>query len=39
MGAKGLPKKVHSNERSYDVEVAKRLWNESCALTGVRFLE
>ena len=39
MGARGLPKKVCSNERSHDVEVAKRLWDESSALTGVRFLE
>lgn len=38
MESRGLPKKVQSNERSHDREVAKRLWAVSEELTGVQFL-
>ncbi len=33
----GFPKKVRSNARSHDCEVARRLWEVSEALTGVRY--
>lgn len=33
----GYPKKVHSNRRSHDMEVAARLWKLSEDLTGVKF--
>jgi NAD(P)-dependent dehydrogenase (short-subunit alcohol dehydrogenase family) len=39
MGSRGLPKKVQSNARSHDIEVAKRLWTVSEELTGVHFLD
>ncbi len=34
---RGYPKQVKSNDRSYDEEVATRLWEVSEALTGVRY--
>lgn len=34
---RGYPEKVHSSERSYDSEVAARLWEVSEQLTGVHF--
>lgn len=34
---KGYPKKVESNERSHDLEDAKKLWELSEKLTGVNF--
>lgn len=39
MESRGLPKKVQSNARSRDVEVARRLWSVSEELTGVHFLD
>ncbi len=33
----GFPKKVQSSEASYDIEVAKRLWEVASELTGVKF--
>jgi NAD(P)-dependent dehydrogenase (short-subunit alcohol dehydrogenase family) len=39
MGSRGLPKKVQSNARSHDVEIARRLWAVSEELTGVHFLD
>lgn len=38
MESRGLPKKVQSNDRSHDPEVARRLWTVSEELTGVSFL-
>jgi NAD(P)-dependent dehydrogenase (short-subunit alcohol dehydrogenase family) len=35
---KGYPKKVESNELSHDEAIARRLWNVSEELTGVKFL-
>jgi NAD(P)-dependent dehydrogenase (short-subunit alcohol dehydrogenase family) len=35
---RGTPKRVHSNGRSHDQAAATRLWAESEALTGVRYL-
>jgi NAD(P)-dependent dehydrogenase (short-subunit alcohol dehydrogenase family) len=35
---RGMPKQVHSNGRSHDQAAAARLWAESEALTGVRYL-
>jgi NAD(P)-dependent dehydrogenase (short-subunit alcohol dehydrogenase family) len=35
---RGTPKRVHSNGRSHDQVAAARLWAESEALTGVRYL-
>jgi NAD(P)-dependent dehydrogenase (short-subunit alcohol dehydrogenase family) len=35
---RGTPKRVHSNGRSHDRAAAARLWAESEALTGVRYL-
>ena len=37
MEMNGSPKKVKSNKRSHDRNVAERLWNISEELTGVRF--
>ncbi len=37
MEMNGPPKKVKSNKRSHDRNVAERLWNVSEELTGVRF--
>jgi len=37
MGQKGFPQKVGSNSRSYDQEVAARLWAVSEELTGVGY--
>jgi len=37
MEMNGSPKKVKSNKRSHDEDVAERLWNVSEELTGVRF--
>lgn len=37
MEMNGPPKKVKSNKRSHDQNVAERLWNVSEELTGVRF--
>ena len=37
MGQKGFPQKVGSNGRSYDQEVAARLWSVSEELTGVGY--
>jgi len=37
LGWSGGPTKVKSNARSRDEAIAKRLWDESEALTGVRF--
>ena len=37
MELRGHPKKVPSNDRSHDVAVAQRLWQESEAMTGVAF--
>lgn len=34
---KGYPKKVESNELSHDKDIAKRLWQVSEELTGVKF--
>jgi hypothetical protein len=34
---KGYPKKVESNELSHDKDIAKRLWEVSEELTGVKF--
>ena len=34
---KGYPKKVESNDRSHDLEVAKKLWEISEDLTGVKY--
>ena len=34
---KGYPKKVESNEKSHDLETAKKLWNLSEELTGVSY--
>lgn len=39
MESRGLPKKVQSNARSHNIEVARRLWNVSEELTGVHFLD
>ena len=33
----GAPQKVTSNAHSHDVEVARRLWEMSESLTGVRY--
>ncbi len=38
MQARGYPKRVESNIRSHDRDVAARLWDISERLTGVRFL-
>jgi len=37
MEMRGYPKAVRSNERSYDTELAKKLWAVSEELTGVSF--
>ncbi len=37
MELNGAPKKVKSNKRSHDQNLAERLWNVSEELTGVRF--
>jgi len=37
MEMNGPPKKVRSNKRSHDKNVAERLWNVSEEMTGVRF--
>ena len=37
MEMRGYPKKVNSNQRSHDQEVARRLWSVSEELTGVVF--
>jgi NAD(P)-dependent dehydrogenase (short-subunit alcohol dehydrogenase family) len=37
MEMKGYPKKVESNELSHDKDIAKRLWEVSEELTGVKF--
>lgn len=37
MGWKGYPKKVKSNDRSHNLEDAKKLWEISEELTGVKF--
>ncbi|MFX1254357.1 MAG: oxidoreductase [Promethearchaeota archaeon] len=37
MNMRGYPKKVRSNKESYDLDVAKRLWEISEELTGVRY--
>jgi NAD(P)-dependent dehydrogenase (short-subunit alcohol dehydrogenase family) len=37
MEVRGYPVKVKSNKRSHDTEVARRLWEVSEQLTGVRF--
>lgn len=37
MEMNGPPKKVKSNKRSHDQNVAERLWNVSEELTGIRF--
>jgi len=34
---KGLPKRVESSKASHDEETARRLWDVSSELTGVRF--
>jgi hypothetical protein len=39
MEMRGYPKKVKSNDRSYDEQVAARLWDVSEALTGVSYEE
>jgi hypothetical protein len=39
MEMRGYPKKVKSNDRSYDEQVAARLWEVSEALTGVSYEE
>ena len=36
-GMRGYPDKVRSNSKSYDVEMAKRLWSVSEELTGVTY--
>ena len=38
MQARGYPKRIESNRRSHDRDVAARLWDISERLTGVRFL-
>ena len=37
MGIRGYPVKVDSNARSHDVALARKLWEASEAMTGVRF--
>lgn len=37
MGLRGYPKKVRANKDAYDETIAKRLWEASEALTGVRY--
>ena len=37
MEMNGPPKRVKSNKRSYDQNVAKQLWDVSEELTGVHF--
>jgi len=39
MALRGYPQKVQSNNRSYDENVAARLWEVSEALTGVRYAQ
>jgi len=34
---KGYPKKVDSNELSHDMDIAKKLWDVSEELTGVKY--
>jgi hypothetical protein len=36
---KGSPVKVKSNDRSHNVEDAKKLWEVSEKLTGVQFMD
>ncbi len=36
-GMRGYPEKVHSNDKSYDEGMAKRLWSVSEELTGVAY--
>ena len=38
MEMRGHPKKVRSNDRSHDKEVAIRLWQVSEQLTGIQFV-
>ncbi len=37
LGTKGYPAKVKSSEASHDVDVAKRLWDISEELTGIKY--
>jgi hypothetical protein len=37
LGMRGYPEKVHSSERSYDSEIAERLWEVSEQMTTVHF--
>jgi NAD(P)-dependent dehydrogenase (short-subunit alcohol dehydrogenase family) len=37
LGQRGYPKVTRSSKRSYDKEIAKRLWEVSEELTGVKF--
>jgi hypothetical protein len=36
-GSRGYPGKVRSSVRSYDAQLARRLWDVSEKLTGVRY--